>query len=580
MFGISRNLNSKTRSSIRRACIEGLEARQMLSASPAVWADDEQGRLFTVNVGTGQTHVIGQMPADMYDIAFSPTGSLYGVDGSSNLWKINPNTASGTDIGALGTSVNSLVFSPSGKLYAAGSRLYSVNTSTGHASGIGNNLNGFSSAGDLAFDASGNLYLSTTSNDLVRVNTSTGAASKIGPIGFNEVFGMAYGPDHVMYGLSDATQQIFSINLATGHGTLRSSFANHGAEGVNGSTFISEAVAPKAIEVDGSGLKIADGDTTPSSSDGTDFGSAAVNTGSVVHTFVIKNKTSATLHLTGTPRVKISGLNAADFTVITAPPSTVAPGGSTSFQVKFTPHGAGAHTATVTIANSDPHDGAYHFSIRGNGTAPKPTGTVIYACDGEGNLFTVSSVTGATHVIGHMSTVMYDIAFNAGGALYGIDSSNDIYKINPTNAATTFFGSLSVSDNINSLTFASNGMLYAAGQDLYKIDLAASKYYDLGYLGGFTSAGDLAFDKSGRLVMSTTSNQLIAVNPNTAQTALIGSIGFTDVLGLAEDSDGNLYGMSNSTDQIFSINPITGHGTSAVHFTGVDGVYGAAVKPA
>jgi hypothetical protein len=579
MFGKSRKSTSKTASAIR-ACIEGLEGRQMLSASPTVWADDEAGRLFTVNVGSGQTHVIGQMPAEMYDIAFSPTGTLYGVDSYSNLWKINPNNASSTEVGPLGTFVNSLVFSASGKLYAAGSRLYTVNTSNGHATGIGNNLSGFSSAGDLAFDASGNLYLSTSSNDLVRVSTITGAATKIGPIGFQNVFGMAYGPDHVMYGLSDTTQQVFSINLNTGHGTLLSNFANHGLNGVNGSTFIGEAVASPRIEVDGGGLKIADGDTTPSTSDGTDFGSALVNSGSVVHTFVIKNHTSATLHLTGTPRVKISGLNPGDFTVITLPASSVAPGGSTSFQVKFAPHATGTRTATITIANSDPHDGAYHFAIRGNGTAPKPAGTVIYACDGQGELFTVSSVTGATHVIGTMSRVMYDIAFNAGGSLYGIDDSDNIYKINPTNAATTLVGSLKVSDNINSLTFAANGQLYAAGHDLYRVDLSAGMYYDIGYLGGYTSAGDLAFDKTGRLVMSTTSNQLVVVNPTNANTSLIGNIGFTDVLGLAEGSDGNLYGMSNTTDQIFSINPITGHGTSAVHFSGVYGVYGATVKPA
>ena len=63
-------------------------------------------------------------------------------------------------------------------------------------------------------------------------------------MGFSEVYGMAYGPNGVLYGLSDATDQIFSVSLSSGHGSLVSSFANQGVNGVNGSTFVTEAVPP------------------------------------------------------------------------------------------------------------------------------------------------------------------------------------------------------------------------------------------------------------------------------------------------------------------------------------------------
>ncbi len=568
--------------------MESLEWRDLLSAAPAaaptLWADDTQGRLFTVNVGTGATHVVGTMPAVMWDIAYDAKGNLYGVDGasgSSSLWKINPANASATRIGALGAQVNSLVFATNGTLYAAGSSLYKVSTTSGKGTKVGTGLSGYSSAGDLAFDASGNMFLSTSNNNLVKVNPSTGTATKVGALGFNEVYGMAYGPNHVLYGLSNTTDQIFSVNTSTGKGAVTASFANKGVSGVNGSTFVGEAIAAPSIEVDGNSIKIGDGSTATSSTNGTSFGAANVNSGSVTHTFTLKNGTASTLHLTSNPRITISGANASDFSVVVQPASSVAAKGSTTFQIKFTPHGSGTRSATITINNDNGSDPHYHFVVSGTGNAAAaaPKGQTIYAADSTGELFTVNSATGATHVIGKMPEVMYDIAFSKSGALYGIDNHDELWAINKSNGATSFIGSMGVSDNINSLTFGPDGYLYAAGSDLYKVNLSTGMFYTMGSLGGYQSAGDLAFDAYGYLVMTTTGNQLIAINPNTAQTALIGSVGYTEVLGMAEGSDGVLYGMSDASDQIFSINPITGMGSSAVHFSGVNGVNGAAVDP-
>jgi len=65
------------------------------------------------------------------------------------------------------SSTHSLLLS-NGTLYAAGSSLYQINTGTGHGTTVGTgNLSGSSSAGDLAFDTNGNLFLSTTNNELV-----------------------------------------------------------------------------------------------------------------------------------------------------------------------------------------------------------------------------------------------------------------------------------------------------------------------------------------------------------------------------------------------------------------------------
>lgn len=117
---------------------------------------------------------------------------------------------------------------------------------------------------------------------------------------------------------------------------------------------------------------IVDGDTTPDTNDGTDFGTAAITFGSVSNTFVIKNTGSSALSLTSTPTVNISGANSSDFTLTTAPAATVgATTGSVSFVIKFVPSAAGLRTATVSIPSNDPAVGSYDFTISGTGvTAP------------------------------------------------------------------------------------------------------------------------------------------------------------------------------------------------------------------
>ena len=90
------------------------------------------------------------------------------------------------------------------------------------------------------------------------------------------------------------------------------------------------------------GRVIADGDTTPSVGDHTDFGPALVTGGQVTRTFTIENTGGEALSLTGTPIVVISGAQASDFTVTLEPADSVAAGTSTTFQVTFDPSATGS----------------------------------------------------------------------------------------------------------------------------------------------------------------------------------------------------------------------------------------------
>ncbi|TJY35860.1 choice-of-anchor D domain-containing protein [Pontimicrobium aquaticum] len=127
------------------------------------------------------------------------------------------------------------------------------------------------------------------------------------------------------------------------------------------------------INITGLGNTINDGDTTPSVTDDTDFGTVNVAGGTNPNTFTIQNTGTAALSLTGaSPYVTISGTNAADFAVTTAPANTIASSGSTTFVITFDPSAAGIRTATVSIANDDSNENPYNFDIEGNGYVPVP----------------------------------------------------------------------------------------------------------------------------------------------------------------------------------------------------------------
>nr|MBC8489091.1 fibronectin type III domain-containing protein [Bacteroidota bacterium] len=126
--------------------------------------------------------------------------------------------------------------------------------------------------------------------------------------------------------------------------------------------------------------EILDGETTPSVSEGTDFGDAEANSVTVDRTYRITNTSIGGLRgdlvLTeyeAGKYVQISGTNADQFSV-TAEPSTPigSAGGTTTYTVRFTPTSAGLKTAEISIVNNDPNENPYNFAIQGTGTLPLP----------------------------------------------------------------------------------------------------------------------------------------------------------------------------------------------------------------
>ncbi len=121
------------------------------------------------------------------------------------------------------------------------------------------------------------------------------------------------------------------------------------------------------IQIEGNGQIIANGDTTPSSDDDTDFGGTPEVSGTIAKTFTIKNLGPGTLDLTGSPLVDLGGGNPADFSVTTEPPTIVPGESSVTFTITFDPRREGTRKADVTIESDDANEGSYTFRIQGEG---------------------------------------------------------------------------------------------------------------------------------------------------------------------------------------------------------------------
>jgi hypothetical protein len=153
--------------------LESLEARRVLAGGPYIHIHDSS-QLAVVDASTGEVQKLGNLSANISDIAFSPQGRLFGIT-SERLFEINPVTAALTDLGAHGIpDANGLVFSGDGKLYVAArsqQRVFVISDVTQPQINTPINLSGLgatgSSNGDISFIGA-DLILASTNENLIR----------------------------------------------------------------------------------------------------------------------------------------------------------------------------------------------------------------------------------------------------------------------------------------------------------------------------------------------------------------------------------------------------------------------------
>ncbi len=121
------------------------------------------------------------------------------------------------------------------------------------------------------------------------------------------------------------------------------------------------------ITVLGNGTVITNGDTTPDSTNNTDFGLVEIGK-PVTRTFVISNSSTDNLSILG---LQISDSLSGTFSISAAPlPVTISAGSAVSFQVRFSPPATGIWTATVNINhNALSNNDLNTFLVQGTGAS-------------------------------------------------------------------------------------------------------------------------------------------------------------------------------------------------------------------
>jgi len=167
-------------------------------------------RLHILDRATGAATLVGVItgPADVHGLAFDPnTDTLYGIDqGSGQLYRISHSTAAATPVGAAGNpGVGGIDFDPvSGTIYgvddsqAAGTRLVTIDPSTGARSVVGPLGSGITDCDGLAYCADDRfLYtVDQATGTALRVDPATGAATVIGAAGAMGTMGAGMACDY------------------------------------------------------------------------------------------------------------------------------------------------------------------------------------------------------------------------------------------------------------------------------------------------------------------------------------------------------------------------------------------------
>jgi hypothetical protein len=211
----------------------------------------------------------------------------------------------------------------------------------------------------------------------------------------------------------------------------------------------------------------------------------------------------------------------------------------------------------------------------------------IYVIGSEKQFGTIDPTTGVITTIGLTTTDFGPTAFSGlawtpnTNQFYsvrgdeGID--NGLYRINPTNAVTTFLKDIGVP--LATITSRIDGVLFGFSADftnntntLWRINpLTEMTATQIGAAGGLGTAslGALTFGGDGNLYMlNNTTDQLFLVNTTTGTTTPVGTgTGTTEMYGMVGDSNGAYYGFSATNRNIYNLNLSAGTATQGAQYT-------------
>jgi hypothetical protein len=201
--------------------------------------------------------------------------------------------------------------------------------------------------------------------------------------------------------------------------------------------------------------------------------------------------------------------------------------------------------------------------------------TPMYYTSGD-NLYRYDHSTHQTTLIGNCGgKIMFDIAINPDGVLFGITSNGTLYTISTDDATITQIGVIQTSQ-MNSLTFDANGVLYALDENtlvtINIFDASKTVVGDVGGAGAY-SMGDLVFF-NGVLYLAATDYTLIKY-PNLndlSERVIVGTLPF-QVYGLAQVKVNDRAVLLGTTAdfKVCEINPDTAACTNVSQFASNSG---------
>lgn len=167
----------------------------------------------------------------VYDVAISPkTGNLFASNPAGNLlFEIDANAG-----GTLNTIANFQFDGPTNLAFAPNERLYITNVGTNFGiqsvlevlvehdvlrpivmrSDIG--LGHLTDPAGIAFDSSGNMFVSSGTSDIVVLDSSFGYSGTLNPAGLLDPGGIGVAADGLLYVVSQGTDSVLEVNPNTG----------------------------------------------------------------------------------------------------------------------------------------------------------------------------------------------------------------------------------------------------------------------------------------------------------------------------------------------------------------------------
>ena len=218
--------------------------------------------------------------------------------------------------------------------------------------------------------------------------------------------------------------------------------------------FVTDSNPAPGVTVLGlSNITVSDGDTSPSSSDGTNFGSVTQGGSGLTRTFTVSNTGNATL--------TTSGLSVpSGYTVTNTLSSSIAPGSSDTFSVRLDATTVGTKSGQISFTTNDSDENPYNFSI---------TGVVSAVTTPEVSVAGISNVTISDGDTSPSSTDGTDF----GSVTQGGSSLTRTFTVSNTGNATLTTSGLSVPSGYT-VTDPLSGSIAAGSSDTFTVRLDAT----------------------------------------------------------------------------------------------------------